>query len=45
MAGFIGVIVAAVVGVLLAVGSGFMLVSSQSATPAVVEAPYITYDS
>lgn len=38
-------ITAAVVGVVLAALAGVGLVSTQSATPPVVTAPYVTYDS
>lgn len=42
--GLVGSIGAAVVGLLLAGGAAFGLVSSQSAAPPVVTAPYVTYD-
>lgn len=41
--GIVGLIVSVIVGAGLAVAAGFGLVSSQSATPAPVEAPYIVY--
>lgn len=44
MGGVVGIVVAAAVGSLLAVMGIFGLVSSQSATPPVVDAPYVTYD-
>lgn len=41
----IGAVVSAVIGGVFAVGAAFGIVSSQSAVPPVVDAPYITYDS
>lgn len=39
----VGMIVAAVVGGLLAVGAAFGLVSSQSSAPTAVTSPYVVY--
>lgn len=39
----VGTLVAMLGGALLAVGSAFGLVSSQSAAPAVVTSPYVVY--
>lgn len=41
----IGPIIAAVVGAVLAGGVSFGLVSSQTAVPATVDAPYVVYGS
>jgi hypothetical protein len=38
-----GAIIAAVVGAILAVGASFGIVSSQTATPAPVDEPFIVY--
>jgi hypothetical protein len=43
MSGPAGAIVAAVVGVILAIGAAFGIVSSQTATPAPVDQPFIVY--
>lgn len=43
MGGVLAAVVAALVGGVLALVAGFGLVSSQTAVPAVVDAPYITY--
>ena len=45
MSSLVGSATAAVVGLILAVLSVVGLVSTQSATPPVVTAPYVTYDS
>ena len=43
MGGPAGAIIAAVVGAILAVGAAFGIVSSQTATPAPVDKPFILY--
>lgn len=43
MNGPVGAIVAGVVGVILAVGAAFGIVSSQTSTPAPVDQPFIVY--
>jgi hypothetical protein len=43
MGGMLGAIVAGVVGMIVAGGLAFGLVSSQTATPPTVDAPYIVY--
>jgi hypothetical protein len=43
MAGLLGPIVAVVVGVVIAGGAAFGLISSQSAVPPVADAPYVVY--
>lgn len=43
MAGPTGAIIAAVVGVVIAIGAAFGIVSSQTATPAPVDKPFIVY--
>lgn len=43
MSGPVGAIVAGVVGVILAVGAAFGIVSSQTATPSPVDQPFIVY--
>ena len=45
MSAVTGSVVAAVVGVILAALAAVGLVSTQAATPPVVTAPYVTYDS
>lgn len=45
MGGLVALFVSAIIGALLAVFGVVGLVSSQSASPPVVESPYITYDS
>jgi len=45
MSWFIAPLSAAVVGLLLAMGAVVLLVNSQSAVPAPVDAPYIVYGS
>ncbi len=43
MGGPAGAIIAAVVGAILAVGAAFGIATSQSATPAPVDKPFIVY--
>ncbi|HRY08872.1 MAG: hypothetical protein H6528_01455 [Actinobacteria bacterium] len=43
MGGPAGAIIAAVVGAILAVGAAFGIVSSQTASPAPVDKPFIVY--
>lgn len=43
MSGPAGAIIAAVVGVVLAIGAAFGIVSSQTASPAPVDKPFIVY--
>lgn len=43
MGGPAGAIIAAVVGAILAIGAAFGIVSSQTATPAPVDKPFIVY--
>lgn len=45
MGAVIGPIVAAVVGAVLAGGAAFGVISSQTAVPATVDAPYVVYGS
>jgi hypothetical protein len=42
---WIGPIVAAVVGAVVAAGASFGIVSSQTAVPPTVDAPYVVYGS
>ncbi len=42
---WIGPIIAAVVGAVVAAGASFGLVSSQTATPPTVDTPYVVYGS
>lgn len=43
MGGPAGAIVAGIVGIVLAIGAAFGIVSSQTATPAPVDKPFIVY--
>lgn len=43
MSGPAGAIIAAVVGIVIAIGAAFGIVSSQTATPAPVDKPFIVY--
>ena len=43
MSGPAGAIIAGIVGIVLAVGAAFGIVSSQTATPAPVDKPFIVY--
>ncbi|HQR78878.1 MAG TPA: hypothetical protein PLT68_01525 [Actinomycetota bacterium] len=43
MGGPTGAIIAAVVGAILAIGAAFGIVSSQTASPAPVDKPFIVY--
>lgn len=43
MPGIIGTVIAAVVGAVVAGGAAFGLISSQTAVPATVDAPYVVY--
>jgi hypothetical protein len=45
MGAVIGPIVAAVVGAVLAGGAAFGIISSQTAVPSTVDAPYVVYGS
>ena len=41
--GIVGIIVAAVVGAVVAGGASFGIISSQTAVPPTVDAPYVVY--
>jgi hypothetical protein len=43
MSGPAGAIIAGIVGIVLAIGAAFGIVSSQTATPAPVDKPFIVY--
>jgi hypothetical protein len=43
MSGPAGAVVAGIVGIVLAIGAAFGIVSSQTATPAPVDKPFIVY--
>ncbi len=45
MSAVVGPIIAAVVGAVIAGGAAFGIISSQSAVPATVDAPYVVYGS
>lgn len=43
--GIVGIIIAAVVGAVVAGGASFGIISSQTAVPPTVDAPYVVYGS
>ncbi len=43
--GIVGIVIASVVGAVLAGGASFGIISSQTAVPPTVDAPYVVYGS
>lgn len=44
-AGIVGIVISSVVGAVLAGGAAFGIISSQTAVPPTVDAPYVVYGS